>query len=353
MAINPADSQKCANELAGKDPFTVISSLNFFGNHFPIYEQAGINVVVGTPITVGDFTAPGVYSIGTGGGCLGVHTGMVYAATQELDSSKVAVPWADTPPGVVCYYDLEAKPLDVLNGSVPGDSELAGSMPDLTHIGVPIKPAAPDVTPQVTQVLDFDPTSIIYSAQGADCWNFVDGLGRAGWTPQDIPLVLSGACVDFEKMEAAGPLAEGVYFVGNAGSSLGEVEDIENLRLRLEAQTYQEKASEYGVTDADINKGFGAQGWSVMMTVWEQANIVVNEGEELTPETFAAQMAGTKDNHINSSVPFGCADAPPPYTAVCNAKVALLQWDGNTLQTVVPVYSGIELLAGTELKPGP
>ncbi len=44
MAINPADSQKCANELAGKDPFTVISSLNFFGNHFPIYEQAGINV---------------------------------------------------------------------------------------------------------------------------------------------------------------------------------------------------------------------------------------------------------------------------------------------------------------------
>ena len=106
----------------GKDPFTVISSLNFFGNHFPIYEQAGINVVVGTPITVGDFTAPGVYSIGTGGGCLGVHTGMVYAATQELDSTKVAVPWADTPPGVVCYYDLEKKPLDVLNGSVPGDS---------------------------------------------------------------------------------------------------------------------------------------------------------------------------------------------------------------------------------------
>ncbi len=69
-----------------------------------------------------------------------------------------------------------------------------------------------------------------------------------------------------------------------------------------------------------------------MMTVWEQANIVVNEGKELTPENFAAQMSGTKDNHINGSVPFGCADAPPPYTAVCNAKVALLQWDGTALQ---------------------
>ena len=30
------------------------------------------------------------------------------------------MPWADTPPGVVCYYDLEAKPLDVLNGTVAG-----------------------------------------------------------------------------------------------------------------------------------------------------------------------------------------------------------------------------------------
>ena len=53
MAINPADSQKCANELAGKKPFVVVSTLNFFGNQIPIYQQAGINVIVGTPITVG------------------------------------------------------------------------------------------------------------------------------------------------------------------------------------------------------------------------------------------------------------------------------------------------------------
>ena len=67
-----------------------------------------------------------MYSIGAGGGCLGVHTGLVFAATQELKGKRVAVPWADTPPGVVCYYDLEKKPLDVLQGAVPGDSELAG-----------------------------------------------------------------------------------------------------------------------------------------------------------------------------------------------------------------------------------
>ena len=64
-------------------------------------------------------------------------------------------------------------------------------------------------------------------------------------------------------------------------------------------------------------------------------------------------MAGTSDNHIFGSVPFGCADAPTPYTAVCNSKVSLVQWDGTDFETVIPVFSGIDLVAGTELKPGP
>ena len=69
-----------------------------------------------------------------------------------------------------------------------------------------------------------------------------------------------------------------------------------------------------------------------MMTLWEQANIVVNDGGELTPETFQPQLAGTSDNHIYGSVPFGCADASAPYTAVCNSKVSLQQWDGAALK---------------------
>ncbi len=354
MAVNPADSQKCANELAGKDPFAVISAINFFGNNFPIYEQAGIeNVLVSVPITIGDFTAPGVFSVGAGGGCLGAHTGAVYAATQELKGTKVAVPWADTPPGVVCYYDLEKKPLDVLQGSVPGDSDLAGSMPDLEHIGVPIKPATPDVTPQVTQVLDFDPDVIIFSAQGADCWNLVDGLGRAGWTPDSIPLIMTSSCIDLQKMAAAGDLGKGTYFVGAAGASLTNPDVITDPRLKLEAETYVTKAAEFGAPEAEIGKTFGASAWSTLMTLWEQSTIITNGGGELTPEAFNEQLAGTSDNHIYGSVPFGCADAPAPYTAVCNSKVSLSQWDGEKLNVLVPVFSGIELIAGTELKPGP
>ena len=351
MAINPADSLKCANELAGKKPFAVISTLNFFGNHFPIYEQAGINVVVGTPITVGDFTGK-AFSIGAGGGCLGVHTGLIFAATQTIKAKNVAVPWADTPPGVVCYYDLEKKPLDVLQGAVKGTSKLAGTIPDLKQIGVPVKPATPDITPQVTQILGFKPDAIIFSAQGADCWTLVDGLGRQGWTPDKIPLLLSGACIDFEKMKAAGPLAKGVYFVGAAGAALTAPDTITNVRYKLEATTYLEKAKKYGMDAADITKGFAAQGWSVLMTIWEQANIAAKAGA-LTAESFKTQMASTSDNHIYGSVPFGCKGAPAPYVAVCNSKVNLTQWDGTTLVTKVDTFSGLDLIAGTDLKPGP
>jgi branched-chain amino acid transport system substrate-binding protein len=353
MAINPADSQRCANELAGQDPLLVVSTLNFFGNHFPIYDAAGVTVIVGTPITVGDFTSPGVYSIGGGGGCLGVHTGLVEFVVTDLEATRVAVPWADTPPGVVCYYDLESKPLDVLKGVVPGDSERAGSMPDLEHIGVPILPATPDVTPQVTQVLDFEPDAIMFSAQGADCWNFVDGLGRLGWTPDQIPLVLSGACIDFAAMEAAGDLANGIYFTGAATSALNELDTIENERARFEAEHYQTKPLEYGLPETELTKGFATQGWNVLMTIWEMAGQIAAEGGEINGETMREAFATSDNAHLYGNTPMSCATAPAPYVAICNSLVSTTQWDGTNLVPVRENYSGIEIIAGTEILPGP
>ena len=359
MAITPADSQRCANELSGKKPFTVISTLNFFGNHFPIYAQAGVSVIVGTPITVGDFTDKSTFSIGAGGGCLGVHTGLIWAATQPapfLNKRKIAVPWADTPPGVVCYYDLEQKPLQVLKGEVAGTDKLAGSMKDISYIkdGVPIKPATPDITAQVTQVLGFNPDAIVFSAQGADCWNLVNGLGKQGWTPDKIPLLLSGACIDFDAMKKAGPLAKGVYFVGAAGAALSNPDAISDPVWKFEAKNYLAKAAKYGMASADITKGFAAQGYSVMMTVWEQANLSTGgDPTKVTADAFKAQMKATHNSHILGSVPFGCADAAAPYVAVCNQAVSLSQWDGTQLVPVVQNYNATGLIAGTKLIPGP
>jgi branched-chain amino acid transport system substrate-binding protein len=359
MAITPDDSQRCANELSADGVELSVSSLNFFGNHFAIYEGSGIPVIVGTPITVGDFTAPGVYSVGGGGGCLGTHTVMVYTSTQivpeelGIEINRVAVPWADTPPGVVCYYDLESKPLDVLNGSIPGESELAGSMPDMEHIGVPVLPGAADVTAQATEILDFDPDVIMYSAQGADCWTLVDALGRLGWTPEDTPLVLSGACIDFTAMEQAGDLANGIYFVGSAGRLTSELANIDPGKDLDDATIYQTKAVEYGLSTDDLFKGFATQGFAVMMNIWEMANDVTEAGGEISGQTIEDAFAQTEGRASFGSSPLSCSTAPAPYTAVCNAQNNVTQWDGTELVPVASLVSGIDLVAGTELLPGP
>src|SRR5262249_54533467 len=162
-----------------------------------------------------------------------------------------------------------------------------------------------------------------------DCWNLVNGLGAQGWTPDKIPLILSGACIDFDKMKAAGDLAKGVYFVGAAGAALTNPDAITNPRLKAEAINYTTKAAKYGLDNSTINKGFAAQGWSVLMTMWEQAQLAAKNGD-LTPASFKAQLKGTSGNHIYGSVPFGCADASAPYVAVCNSHVSLSHWDGTT-----------------------
>lgn len=353
--VSPDDSQRCANELSAGGVDLAMSTINFFGNHFSIYEGSGIPVVVVTPITLADFTAPGVFSIGAGGGCLGVHTGLVEFATNEIealegiDVQTVGVPWADTPPGVVCYNDLEAKPLDVLNGTTPGDAARAGSKPDLTYVGVPIAPATPDVTPQATEVLDAEPDVIIFSAQGADCWNFVDALGRLGWTPDQIPLVLSGACTDFDAQRAAGPLAEGVYFVPSPNSLLSPLEDQEPGKNLDDATIYQGKAAEYGLPESELFKGFATQGFSAIMNVWEASQGL----DEVTGTAIADAFAATDGSGTTfGGAPLDCAGAPAPYVAVCSSGVAIKQWDGEKFVDVIDELSGLDLVAGTELRPG-
>jgi branched-chain amino acid transport system substrate-binding protein len=355
--VSPDDSQRCANELAADEIEMAISTINFFGNHFAIYKGSDIPVVVVTPVTIADFTSEGVYSIGAGGGCLGAHTGLVQFATGEIeelegiDTQKVGVPWADTPPGVVCFNDLEAKPLDVLNGTTPGDSERAGSKPDLTYIGVPVAPATPDATPQATEVLDFDPDVIIFSAQGADCWNLVDALGRLGWTPEDTPLVLSGSCTDFAAMEAAGDLADGIYMTGSVNGILSPLEGLEGEQLEY-ATTYQTKGAEYGMSEDDLFKGFAGQGFSAIMNIWE-ASLKVDG--DVTGQSISEVIAATDGSEPSfGGPPLNCAGAPAPYIAVCSSEVAIDQWDAasGTLVNVIPSLSGLDLVAGTELRPG-
>lgn len=347
MAINPADSTKCANELAAKKPFAVYSTLNFFGNHFATYNAAKIPVIVGTPISPADFTSAGTYAIGGGGGCLGVHTGLIEFATNDLKGNRVAVPWANTPPGVFCYNDLEKKPLNVLNGTTPAkDNTAALTKPNLQHIGVPILPGTADVTPQAQQVLDFKPDVIVYSGQGADCWSLVSSLGKLGWTPAKIPLVLSGACTDDVKAKEFGDLAKGIYFIGAA--PITQTANLKGL-LQEQSKIYLAKSEKYGAK-AEMFKGFATQGFLGIMNIWAYGSIVADgKPDSLTAQALEDAFAKTKGGQSFGSTPLECASAPAPYVAVCNSRVTASQWNGSGYDLKRANFSGLYLIKGTAL----
>jgi branched-chain amino acid transport system substrate-binding protein len=344
MTINPADSQKCANELAAKNPIAVMHSINFFGNHLDILNKAGIPSIIATAVTAADFTAENTFSIGGGGGCLGAHTGLVQFVTQNLGRSKIAVPWANTPPGVFCYNDLEKKPLDVLNGTVTKTtSKLAGSMPDLTHIGVPIKPGQADVTPDAQKVLDFEPDGIIFSAQGADCWTLVNSMLKLGWTPDKVDLVLSGSCLDLDTMGKLGDKIAGIHILG--GVSILTPDALEG-QLKREALIYAAAMDKYAKDTTSKGKGYGTQGFSTTMTTWQYLNAI---GPDATSAQFSDALTSTSGNHGFASTGISCGDAPEPYIAVCNSEVTVNKWNGTGLEPVAVDLSGVDLVAGTDL----
>ena len=352
--VTPAENIGCATQLAAKKPLAVFSSLNALGIHFDILTKAGIPVIVGTPITAADFTKAGVFAIGGGGGCLGVHTGLVHFATQELMKGKgvkkpavLGIPWANTPPGVFCFKDLEEKPVNVLNGTVTkSDSKLKGKMPKLTSVGVPIIPGSTSVDADATKVLEAKPDAIIYSAQGADCWTFVRSLIKLKWNPAKTPTALSGACIDLTTMKKLGKKIDGIYTVGAAS-----ILDPKSLKgqMRREAELYAAKMAKYATDQTATGKGFGTQGFLGIMNIWEQMNLA--GGASATGANVVTQFGKTKNNHAFAGTPMSCTKGLAPYVAVCNATVSASRWDAKTkeLKEVKADFNGLDLVAGTDL----
>ena len=211
----------------------------------------------------------------------------------------------------------------MLNGTTPGDSERAGSLPDLTHIGVPIAPATPDATPQATEVLDFDPDVIIFSAQGADCWNFVDALGRLGWTPQDIPLVLSG-CVHRLHGDGGCRRSRRRHLHHRFGRRSAHHRSRTSKASDLEQGNHLPgpRALEYGMTEDDLFKGFATQGFSAIMNMWEAgaAHRRRRHRRRQSPRSIAATDGSMP---TFGGPPLNCAGAPAPYIAVCSSEIAM------------------------------
>ena len=345
-ALIPAELPGCANKLAGKKPLVVFASLAFGDAHLAIFAKTKTPIIVGTPIFPGDFTSPGVYAIGGGGGCLGVHLGLVWYATQVLKKDRIALPWAKSAPGIYCFNDLEAKPLDTLAGKtlsgapITSSSKFKGKMPTVTYEQYPILTGSPDVSPEATKIMAYKPNVMIYSNQGSECWNMVNALIKLGWTPASFPIVLTGACIDLVTMGKLGDKIKGITTIG--GLSILDPDSLTGA-YKADALTYGTKMFVYSKERKLNGTGFATQGFSGMMTIWQIANEVKGA---VTGKALVAILKNTKGHRAFGSTGLFCKDAFKPYTSVCSSQVSASIWDGTALKAdkANQNFSGLSLL---------
>jgi len=352
----PTERLGCANTLAAKKLPLVISALAFSEEHFGVFDKRKIPLIVGTPIMPKDFTATkGAVAIGGGGGCLGVHLGLITYATQYLlkgklgkaKGGKVAVPWAESPPGIFCFHDLEAKPMDVLAGKtqsgtpITSSAALKGTMPDLTYKAWPISVTKADISAEVAQLLAFKPDVMVYSNQGSFCWAMINEMIKQGWKNTDFPVILSGACIDPPTMTKLGAAIKGIYTIG--GLSILDPDALSGLAKTM-SLNYSAKMAKYSSDAKQNQKGFATQGYAVLLNVWMMMDLAGGQ-----KATGAQVLEGFKktSNHVSfGATGLNCADAIAPYYAVCSTEVSASKWDGTALQAELGAqdFSGLVLV---------
>ncbi|HET9078471.1 MAG TPA: ABC transporter substrate-binding protein [Acidimicrobiales bacterium] len=345
QTIAPSSSTSCANQVVSQKPVMIFSGYQFFGQVVdPIYAAAGIPVVNFSPITQADFQGKNIYDIAAGGGCVGVHPALISFSVYNLHAKNLAIPWANTPPGVPCYYDLEQKPVEVINGSLTPTPQGVKLVQGLKEKGYPVPPAAPDLSATAAQILAQKPDTIIFSGQASDCFNVMNALANAGWTSQQIPMVLSGACMDTKQIAQAGSKVDGVYFVG---SSYNLLDPTSATGLpQQEIQTINTKMKQYQPSQTPT--GLEAAMFQTIMTTW----LTLQNSPAASDPTASAigtALQNTSKVHMFAGVPWGCQSAPQNYSSVCSTQVSVLQWTGSKFKTVTKPFDASYIVAGTPL----
>jgi phage major head subunit gpT-like protein len=113
-----------------------------------------------------------------------------------------------------------------------------------------------------------------------------------------------------------------------------------------EARLYNSKGKKYAKDKTSLEKGFGTQGFTGVMAIWQMANQL---GTKLTGPALTKFIEATNGFHTFASTGLACKKAVAPYVAVCNSTVSASRWTGKALKEVKANFSGLGLIAGTDL----
>lgn len=318
--FDPNAAINCGNEIAETQPNLNINGIEFFTPAlWPTFLGANVPTMQTVPIFVADFTVVG-NGLSPFGGCPVAFPGGATYLMEELGKQKVAVVYANTPPGIECYQDTEERYFQYLV-----DNEAAGA----EFIGLADNSGDPsDNDALVQQIADFfgdtpsEDTAVFFGTQASDCNELMSAIDAAGLETQ---VVASGSCIDDSVL--TNPAAVGAQFGNQA--RISESPELYEGWPRAEIEWRNDLLENSSIRTTPVS-AFLRVGHISGVFAWNMLTDMVEAGEDIDdPEAVIAWMNNLQDVHLIGNNPISCTDNAVEFPSVCKKDTTYVTWDGT------------------------
>ena len=284
---------------------------------WPTFVNAGIPTLQTVPIFVSDFTvADNGYSVW--GGCPLSFPGAATYTVETVGYEKIAVLYANTPPGLECFADTEERFWDYLL-----------TEHDFAWQGFPDNSGDPtDNDAVIAQISDFfgdtaaDERVIYFGIQSSDCNEIMNAITAAGL---ETDVIGSGACVDDSVL--ANPASAGAFF-GQAGF-LAERPDLYDAYESWEIITRESLLDESSLRTSPVSN-FLRTGYGTGILVYQVLNDMIANGQDVDDRAAIIAAFGAMENqHVVGQPPVSCTDNTVEFPAVCEKTLTFTRWTGS------------------------
>ena len=316
--FDPNAAINCGNEIGEAMPHVNVNGIEFFTPAlWPTFVNAGIPTLQTVPIFVSDFTvADNGYSVW--GGCPLSFPGAATYTVETVGYEKIAVLYANTPPGLECFADTEERFWDYLLTEY-----------DFAWQGFPDNSGDPtDNDAVIAQISDFfgdtaaDERVIYFGIQSSDCNEIMNAITAAGL---ETDVIGSGACVDDSVL--ANPASAGAFF-GQAGF-LAERPDLYDDYESWEIITRESLLDESSLRTSPVSN-FLRTGYGTGILVYQVLNDMIANGQDVDDRAAIIAAFGAMENqHVVGQPPVSCTDNTVEFPAVCEKTLTFTRWTGS------------------------
>ena len=269
------------------------------------------------PIFVADFTVEG-NGYSAFGGCPVDFPGAAQYTVEEMGYKKVAVIYANTPPGLECYADTEERFWKFLQTEY-----------DFEFMGFPDNSGDPtDNDTTVQAMADFygdtpaEDRVVYFGVAAADCNEIMNAISANG---VETNVFASGACIDDSVL--ANPASHGAAF--NSQSYIADRPELYDDYLAWAITAREERLDNSSLREAPVS-AFMRNTYEAGIMVYQVMSDLAASGGDLDDRAqILAAFANMENQHVLGRPAVSCNDNSAEFASVCANKMTVIEWTGE------------------------